>query len=63
MIKKLKTFFTLICITFLLPIFNSCKSTNTNKSNQTKIGIIGALEEEVAFLKEEMKIMNLLLVR
>ena len=54
MIKKLKTFFTLICITFLLPIFNSCKSTNTNKSNQTKIGIIGALEEEVAFLKEEM---------
>ena len=53
--KKIKILSALVCIIFLLPVFNGCSNSAYNKSNQIKTGIIGALDEEVTLLKEEMK--------
>ena len=53
--KKIKILSVLVCMTFLLPVFSGCSSTSANKSGQIKTGIIGALDEEVTLLKEEMK--------
>ena len=53
--KKIKMLFVFVCMTFLLPL-SGCSSTATNKSNQIKTGIIGALAEEVSLLKQDMEI-------
>jgi adenosylhomocysteine nucleosidase len=53
--KKIKILFVFVWMTFLLPIFNGCSNTSSNTSELYKTGIIGALTEEVALLKEEMK--------
>ena len=49
--RKKHILFIFVCMTFLLPIFSGCNK----KNNQIKTGIIGALAEEVALLKKEMK--------
>ena len=51
--KKTKILFIFICMTLLLPVFNGCNNTNKDKT-----GIIGALAEEVALLKQDMKILK-----
>ena len=53
--RKTNILFVFIWFTFLLPVFSGCNSTAANKSGQIKTGIIGALAEEVALLKDEMK--------